>query len=143
LTHLGTNEAHRTNGTTTKQAMTVNWTHATPQELVTYAEMQADAIRHDQYVWYVAVATSFVAMAVILVVVQQLVENPHGFLAKFCRCLVALVRILCWPIRLVCCCRTDCGFSNYGHVNGSDRRTLDCGPAHERVATTDRDMEFS
>jgi hypothetical protein len=61
-------------------------------------------IAHDQNVWIAAIVLGVVGFIILLIVVQQLIENPQGCVAKLCRCQVAFYRILCWPCRKICGC---------------------------------------
>lgn len=113
------------------------WSSRTPNEMAALAKVEADNIMHDKYIPFVATTICLVSFCFLLLVVQQMVENPQGCLAKLCRCTVALVRILCWPIRLVCCCRTDCGGGR------PDRHTHQRLDDTENETTCNRTMEIA
>jgi len=106
-----------------------DWSNKTPQELAQFAQDEAGNMMHDKYVPLVAVAVALVCFGFLMVVVQQLVENPQGCLAKTCRCTVAGLRILCWPVKNLLCCGLCCKSSarQPGHQILHDRDLKDSG----------------
>lgn len=110
------------------------WANKTPLEVAELASAEADNLLHDKYVPLVAAVISLVSFAFMLLVVQQIIENPNGALAKICRCTVACVRILCWPVRFLCC-----GGAAGCSSRARDRRT------HQRLPSDgcSRDLELT
>lgn len=94
-----------------------DWANKTPKEVADLAETEALRMMEDKYVPLIVIAMTIVSTAFTLFVAQQMVENPNGIIAKFCRCMVAISRIVCYPFRLLlCCCSSSSGRSR-------DRRT--------------------
>ena len=67
------------------------------------AEAEWDEISHDKNVKIVSIVFGVTGFLLLIFVAHQLIENPDGFFGKLCRCVLACVRILCWPVRAVCC----------------------------------------
>lgn len=72
--------------------------------VVEIAEEDFDEAIHDKYVPIVAGIMGGIGLLLMIVVAQQMVENPDGLFAKICRCSVACFRCLCWPCRMLFCC---------------------------------------
>eukprot|EP00173_Palmaria_palmata_P004382 Plantae.Rhodophyta-Palmaria_palmata.ctg5839.p1 GENE.Plantae.Rhodophyta-Palmaria_palmata.ctg5839~~Plantae.Rhodophyta-Palmaria_palmata.ctg5839.p1 ORF type:complete len:179 (-),score=12.42 Plantae.Rhodophyta-Palmaria_palmata.ctg5839:96-632(-) len=106
-------------GTTPIEWTKQDWANKTPKEIAEMAEAEAEDMMHDRYVPFVAIAVATVAMAFTLFVAQQMVENPHGIVPKLCKCSVAIVRIVCWPVRCLLCgccfCRSSSSSSSSTH----------------------------
>ena len=67
------------------------------------AEAEWADISHDKNVKIVSIVFGVTGFLLLLFVAHQLIENPDGFFGKLCRCLLACVRIICWPCRFICC----------------------------------------
>jgi len=116
-----------------------DWANKTPQELEALALDETDKILHDKYVPLVATAVALVCFSFMLVVVQQLVENPNGCLSKACKCTVACLRILSWPIRMILCCGLCCGSSS---ARQPDHHILGSSDYMSKSSDTFEDAEF-
>lgn len=71
-------------------------------------------ISHDKNVKIMSIVFGVTGFLLLIVVAHQLIENPDGFFGKLCRCLLACIRIICWPCRFLCC---------RGSMRARDRRT--------------------
>jgi hypothetical protein len=76
------------------------WAEKTNKEK---AEAEWDDISHDKNVKIVSIVFGVTGFLLLLFVANQLIENPDGFFGKVCRCLLACISILCWPLRALCC----------------------------------------
>jgi hypothetical protein len=113
------------------------WANKTPKQIVELAQSETDKMLHDKYVPLVASAICLVSIAFTLIVVQQMVENPNGAVAKICRCTVAFIRILCWPIKMMfCCCGGGC--NSRAHYRRTHERLRDDDDGY-----TNRDLELT
>lgn len=88
-------------------------------------QKKLDDMMHDRNVKIVAIVFGILGFVLLLCVAEQLIENPNGCIAKSCRCVVCVYRVLCWPCRFVCCCT--------GNSRVKARRT------HQQLMTTDDD----
>jgi hypothetical protein len=76
------------------------WAEKTNKEK---AEAEWDDISHDKNVKIVSIVFGVTGFLLLLFVANQLIENPDGCFGKVCRCLLACISILCWPLRAFCC----------------------------------------
>lgn len=89
-------------------------------------EKEAEEFVEDPYVRVATLVFGVICVTLLIVVAQQMVENPDGLCAKLCRWTVAFFRVLCYPCILCLCCHrnkshhthtlvsTD-GFDDYDH----------------------------
>lgn len=90
-------------------------------------EKEAEEFVEDPYVRIASLVFTVVCVTLLIIVAQQMVENPDGFCAKLCRWTVAFFQMLCYPFILCLCCggrnkahhthtlvSTD-GFDDYDH----------------------------
>ncbi len=90
-------------------------------------EKEAEEFVEDPYVRVATLVFAVVSVTLLILVAQQMVENPDGFCARLCRWTVAFFRMLCYPCLLCLCCgsrskahhthtlvSTD-GFDDYDH----------------------------
>jgi hypothetical protein len=88
-------------------------------------EKEAEEFVEDPYVRIATLVFAVVGVTLLILVAQQMVENPDGLCARLCRWSVAFFRMLCYPC--LCCCgsrskahhthtlvSTD-GFDDYDH----------------------------
>ena len=76
------------------------WQKKTPKEK---AEAEWEEISHDKNVKIVSIVFGVTGFLLLLIVAHKLIDNPDGCCGKICRCLIACVRIVCWPVRALCC----------------------------------------
>jgi hypothetical protein len=98
------------------------WADKTPEEVAALAEADALRVMQAKYIPLILIAMTLVSTAFTLFVAQQMVENPNGMMAKICRCMVAVARIVTFPLRY-CLCGADC--SRGARNRRRDRRTHD------------------
>jgi hypothetical protein len=104
LTQEEAEEKQQLDGGLTDGNPSYSWKEKTPAEMAALAQEEAHNMAEDKYVRLVIILASIAAVALMLVVAQQMIENPNGFLAKFCRCMVGVVRFIILPIRMILCC---------------------------------------
>ena len=89
-------------------------------------EKQAEDILRDRNVKIASSVLGVVGFILLVLTAQQMIENPDGCCAKICRCTVATIRILCFPITCCLCPRKkrahhhDYSIANRDYDYGSD-----------------------
>ncbi|GAX15805.1 hypothetical protein FisN_3Lh251 [Fistulifera solaris] len=88
-------------------------------------EKEAEEFVEDPYVRIATLVFAVVCVTLLILVAQQMVENPDGFCARLCRWSVAFFRTLCYPCLLCCGSRSKAhhthtlvstdGFDDYDH----------------------------
>jgi hypothetical protein len=123
-------EKQQEKGGTTDATPSFNWKEKTPAEMAALAEEEAKNMAADKYVKLIISVASILSIGLMLLVAQQLVENPNGGCSKFCRCMIGCVRCIIVPFRMVLCCELC-------NKRARDRRT------HSVISRHDDDLEFT
>jgi hypothetical protein len=101
-----------------------------PGEIMQTLEETGQDVMNDKYVPLVATLCGILGLIFMLLIAQQMIENPDGFCAKLCKCSIGFFRCICWPCRKLCCCKDSRQGLRHSHEplgtrNGGYRHELE------------------